>query len=91
MNKLILALPVCALLAICGCAKPEGPAERMGRSIDDLSDSLKGVGESWKEIQEENRKDEDSDDLKSAPKRVVPDHDPYYDTPPSAEYTPQHY
>ncbi|MBN8548604.1 MAG: hypothetical protein J0M12_04740 [Deltaproteobacteria bacterium] len=90
MNKLVLSTLAFALIAAVGCAKPEGPAERMGRSIDELSQSLKDMNKEWKDIQDENAQEERSDQVKKAPERVVPDHDPYYDTPPGT-YVPEHY
>jgi hypothetical protein len=80
LGSLILAA---ALLS--SCAKPEGPAARLGRSIDEISDSLGDLSDDWtakdreRALQEKNRVDNSRDYYRD---REIPDHDPYYDSPP---------
>ncbi|MBX7145364.1 MAG: hypothetical protein K1X79_13010 [Oligoflexia bacterium] len=57
-GKLILIWVVLAL-ALAACASPpppEGPAEKLGRAIDQLTQGVHDFGESWDARTEEERK-----------------------------------
>lgn len=90
-----------AVLAFSSCSiKEEGPAERLGRSLDELSESVRDIGDDWesdrdrraRERYEAERRDPYYDDERRYPDTYsrdsrTPDHDPYYDTPPSDYYS----
>ncbi len=109
MKALFSAVIVSATLMMTGCVKePEGPAERIGRSIDEMSKGIRDLGNDW---DKDSQRDIDSRDQNSRDRydssrssdysrdrdssqdrnlgdgysrnRDIPDHDPYYDTPPS--------
>jgi hypothetical protein len=87
--RLKLVLVAAGLIFLCGCPKPEGPGQRLGRSIDELSQSFKDIGKDWKDDEQENRDDRrygDERDYDRSYSRdtVTPEHDPYYDTPPNS-------
>lgn len=96
MNTRLAVILTLTLISLGACAKPEGPAERMGRSIDEMSQSFKDLSKEWDEQDQERQRQlkltptpaPDSYDYNRKSDRVVPDHDPYYDTPPG---TPEHY
>lgn len=108
MNRpfiLSFLVSLCAVLYLGSCAKPEGPAERMGRSLDEMHESFKDLSAEFnKQTQDEEserrkaeQKDQDRDadyTRKTEPypgyRDNIPDHDPYYDSPPPT-YRAEHY
>lgn len=76
-----------------GCAREPGPAERIGRSLDELSRGVRDLGDDWDQNTESERQraveatptPRYRDDSYSGKDHSYdyPDHDPYYDSPPS--------
>ena len=110
MKALLTTAILVSSLLLAGCIKePEGPAERFGRSLDEMSKSIRDMGDEWdkdsqreREAREREARDREYRDRYGDPRdsqgsdyrgsrgsldrdREIPDHDPYYDTPPSNE------
>ena len=90
LGALLLATPACV-------ERQPGPAERLGKSIDDFSKGLGDLNDQWSKDSErerdarrdnysKNRQRDDYSEPYSDSNRDSdrsPDHDPYYDSPPN--------
>jgi hypothetical protein len=104
MRTSFLRLGMLAALvaALSACVKePEGPAQRIGRSIDEISKSMRDIGDDWdRERRDQERADAERREREERyqrgsaydyDRRPVPERDPYYDTPPNDSYRDNEY
>lgn len=92
------------IVSLSACVKePEGPAQRIGRSIDEISKSMRDIGDDWdRERRDQERADAERREREEryrrgsaydydSDRRPIPERDPYFDTPPQDSYGEREY